>query len=285
MGLEKWTVLGLFALFALNEARRTGFLRKPGARAGDNAADASAFFLTAVLVVPTIFVVVNVGLAALIPDWAGALSHWSFLAQFACFLVLDDLMQYAWHRTAHNWKPLYRLHRAHHETSYMSVRVSYRNNFVYYVFMPSFWLSATLVFLGMGWTYAVFLVIKQLVIFGAHSDAKWDSFLIHRPALHPLLWVLERTISTPSTHHMHHGKHLDDGVTHYKGNYGNLLFLWDVIFGTARITRRYPAAYGTENLKPANWWTQVLSPLGASAALVTDPPPEPATAPPAAPAE
>ena len=34
----------------------------------------------------------------------------------------------------------------------------------------------------------------------------------------------------------------DDGVGHHSGNFGNLLFLRDVIFGTARITRRYPPA-------------------------------------------
>ena len=30
------------------------------------------------------------------------------------------------------------------------------------------------------------------------------------------------------------------------GNYGNLLFFWDVLFGTARITRQYPPAFGVE---------------------------------------
>ena len=48
----------------------------------------------------------------------------------------------------------------------------------------------------------------------------------------------------------HHGRHMDDGVTHYKGNYGNLLFFWDILFGTARITRKYLEHYGVENLAP-----------------------------------
>ena len=38
--------------------------------------------------------------------------------------------------------------------------------------------------------------------------------------------------------------HNDDGIGHYKGNFGNLLFVWDVLFGTAQITRRYPAKVG-----------------------------------------
>ena len=36
----------------------------------------------------------------------------------------------------------------------------------------------------------------------------------------------------------------DGGIGHTIGNYGNLLFLWDVVFGTAHFTRRYPPAYG-----------------------------------------
>ena len=35
-------------------------------------------------------------------------------------------------------------------------------------------------------------------------------------------------------------------MTHYRGNYGNFLFLWDVMFGTAKITRRRPDTFGVE---------------------------------------
>ena len=79
--------------------------------------------------------------------------------------------------------------------------------------------------------------VTLAVIIGAHSSWRWDEALYKIPALHPLMWVLERTISTPATHHAHHALTQDDGIGHYAGNFGNLLFLWDVIFGTARITR------------------------------------------------
>ena len=65
--------------------------------------------------------------------------------------------------------------------------------------------------------------------------------------LHPLAWVLERTISTPATHWAHHALTNDDGIGHYKGNFGNLLFVWDMLFGTAKITRRYPANVGLQD--------------------------------------
>ena len=56
--------------------------------------------------------------------------------------------------------------------------------------------------------------------------------------------VVERTVSTPATHWAHHALINADGIGHHKGNFGNLLFFWDVLFGTAKITRRYPARVG-----------------------------------------
>ena len=64
-----------------------------------------------------------------------------------------------------------------------------------------------------------------------------------------------------ATHHAHHGRHLSDPAVHYKGNFGNLLFFWDVLFGTAKITRSYPESYGVENLPPATLGQQLLWPI------------------------
>jgi sterol desaturase/sphingolipid hydroxylase (fatty acid hydroxylase superfamily) len=130
--------------------------------------------------------------------------------------------------------------------------------------MPGLWLSGALVYLGFGWVYVGYVVVKIAVIIGAHSSWRWDEALYKIPALHPLMWVLERTISTPATHHAHHALTQDDGVGHYAGNFGNLLFLWDVIFGTARITRRYPPAYGLADDRAygtERWATQLLYPF------------------------
>ena len=75
------------------------------------------------------------------------------------------------------------------------------------------------------------------------------------------MWLLERTISTPATHSAHHGKHADDGITNYKGNYGNLLFFWDILFGSAKITRQYPDKFGVENLPDTSVAEQLLWPV------------------------
>lgn len=171
------------------------------------------------------------------------------------------MTQYWWHRASHSFGWLYNLHRAHHNARYMSVRLVYRNNIIYYALMPSLWLAAGLVYLGLGWFYAGYLVVKMLVIIAAHSDLAWDAPLYRIGWLSPLMWLIERTISTPATHHAHHGRHRADPAVHYKGNYGNLLFLWDVLFGTARITRTYPQAFGVEDLPAATLGQQLLWPV------------------------
>ena len=192
------------------------------------------------------------------PQLKDSLVNVPVIWQIALFLVFDDMMQYWWHRASHTFIPLYKLHRAHHNARYMSVRIVYRNNLFFYFMMPSIWLSGVLIYLGFGWVYAGYLIVKLTVIIGAHSEWKWDAVLYRHKALHPVAWVIERIISTPSTHSAHHGLNNEDGITHYKGNYGNLLFFWDVLFGTAKITRQYPEEYGVSGMLKSDWKEQLI---------------------------
>lgn len=195
------------------------------------------------------------------PQLKDSLANLPWWAGFGLFLLLDDMTQYWWHRLTHRVPFLYALHRAHHSAPYMSIRIVYRNNSFYYLLMPGLWLSGMLIYMGLAPVYYPYLILKMLVIFGAHSSVLWDARLYQVKALRPLMWVLERTISTPSTHSAHHGLNASDGVTHYKGNFGNLLFFWDVLFGTAKITRRRPEAYGIEDLNPVTWQEELFWPV------------------------
>jgi sterol desaturase/sphingolipid hydroxylase (fatty acid hydroxylase superfamily) len=178
-------------------------------------------------------------------------------------LIGDDMTQYWWHRLSHT--PLmWPLHRAHHTAHYMSIRITYRNNFFYYLMMPGLWISGVLIYLGLGNAYLVYVVVKLTVIMGAHSAVPWDAPLYRIKALRPLAWLLERTVSTPATHWAHHALTNDDGVGHYKGNFGNLLFFWDVLFGSAKITRRYPAKVGLQDdllFGKERWFVEMFYPV------------------------
>lgn len=202
--------------------------------------------------------------AWLAPQYKGALADWPWWAMVAVLILVDDLTQYWWHRLSH--APfLWPLHRAHHSAEYMSIRITFRNNFFYYLMMPGLWLAGALLYLGVGGiVYALYVAFKLLVILGAHCAWRWDEPLYRIRALHPVMWVLERTISTPATHWAHHAITNADGVGHYKGNYGNLLFIWDMIFGSAHITRKYPENVGLMDDRlfgQERWHHQMFYPL------------------------
>ena len=213
------------------------------------------------LIQPAIFLFVFFCLGALVPKGEDAWLELHFAWQFLAFLIFDDLSQYWWHRLSHQNKLMWKLHRPHHVIEEMGVLVTYRNAFVYYALMPGIWFSAALIYLGLGYAYLFYLPIKLVVILLAHSQTKWDRILFRYKALHPLAWIVERTISTPSTHFAHHGLTASDGVSNPNGNYGNFLFLWDVLFGTAKITRKYPTRFGAWNNIKEPWHTQFMFPI------------------------
>jgi len=242
---------------------RSGTLRsRYGTREDAPLEGAITLLFGAVIYPGVIFGISTIGRAWL-PQAEGALAHLPWWQMVLLFLLLDDFTQYWWHRASHT-PLLWPLHRAHHSAPYMSVRVVYRNNFFYYALMPGVWLSSALVYLGLGAVYPFYLVVKLAVICGAHSETRWDAVLYRHRALRPIAWLLEHTISTPATHFAHHAMFQDDGVGFYKGNFGNLLFVWDQLFGTAHFSRRYPervglaedVAYGAER-----WWVQLWYPL------------------------
>ena len=254
-------VAAIFFGYALLELIFTGLFHKPGQRPKDAIVEVVGTVMLVAVTQPGILLVASIIMGTLLPEYRDALIGLPIIGQIGLLLLFDDMTQYWWHRTTHKTPWLYNLHRSHHDAEYMSIRIVYRNNIFYYMLMPGIWFSGILISLGLGKVYAVYIVVKLAVIYGAHSDLRWDKPLYNIKFLAPIMWLVERTISTPATHAAHHGKHLDDGVTNYKGNYGNLLFFWDVLFGTAKITRRYPDKVGVENLVPMSAGEQLLWPL------------------------
>ena len=57
----------------------------------------------------------------------------------------------------------------------MSIRITFRNNFFYYLMMPGLWIAVSLLYLGIdGMVYALYVVVKLAVILGAHCSWRWD---------------------------------------------------------------------------------------------------------------
>jgi sterol desaturase/sphingolipid hydroxylase (fatty acid hydroxylase superfamily) len=234
-----------------------------GATPDDGKLELAMFVSLLLITQPAIVLATNALCAWLVPQARGALATLPWWGMAGLLLIGDDLTQYWWHRISHTPR-LWPLHRAHHTAHYMSIRITYRNNFFYYAMMPGLWISGVLAYLGAGPVLLVYYVVKLTVILGAHCAWRWDAPLYRIRALRPALWVAERVISTPATHWAHHALTNTDGIGHYTGNFGNLLFFWDVLFGTAKFTRRYPAKVGLKDdliHGKERWFVEAFYPL------------------------
>ncbi|MES2238803.1 MAG: sterol desaturase family protein [Bacteroidota bacterium] len=253
-GLIAFTlVLGVIEFTAgLYDEQWTGHERK---------VDVICFLAPKLLLPPVIAFFSLTALPYLIPNLENTFSWVPFWGGFFLIAIADDLTQYWYHRLHHQVPFLWRFHRTHHSAPYMGMAMASRQNFIYTVFFSQIYLTATLTFLGLGLPALFVTVIKSFITLGAHSSLAWDKPFYKYKVLNPIAWVLERLISTPATHHAHHADTSGDGIGHFKGNFGNMFFLWDVIFGTALITRKFPVSYGTKSYKQEEWYAQLLWPI------------------------
>jgi len=256
-------VIGILLVFAIGDLLVGAFnFKKSKKRTDDWIQEALGFIQTAKLIQPIILIATTQFLMPFIaPNLKGAYLGASLWFSLPLYLLIDDVMQYWYHRKAHEWEWLWKLHRPHHATPGMGVFATYRNAALYYLFMPNLWWGGIMLYLGFGPAVFLGLVIKSLVVIGAHSEVRWDRFMYKYKALHPLAWVVERTISTPATHFSHHGKTAKDGISDPNGNFSNTFFFWDIMFGTAMITREYPKEYGIENDPDDPWYAHLYYPL------------------------
>ncbi|MDE1191006.1 MAG: sterol desaturase family protein [Arachidicoccus sp.] len=223
--------------------------------------DVACYFLPHVIVRPAVVFFSLKLLPLLLPALANKFEWVPFWWACLIIAIADDLTQYWYHRLHHQVRWLWRFHRTHHSAPYMGMAMASRQNIIYTIFFSQIYLTAALTYLGLG--YAALFVggVKSLITLGAHSSIPWDKPFYKYKALHPVAWVLERLISTPATHHAHHADTDGDGVGHYKGNFGNMFFLWDIIFRTGIITRKYPQSFGIKHYKEEEWYAQVLWPI------------------------
>ena len=129
--------------------------------------------------------------------------------------ILIDLVFYIYHRMSHRVRFLWAIHMSHHSSEQMNFAVSFRQAWLGPVSKIPFFISLPLI--GLDPTMiAVAGVISTLWGIVGHTQ------IIHR--LGPLEWIF----NTPSHHRVHHGSNKQ----YIDKNYGNLLIIWDRLFGT-----------------------------------------------------
>ena len=153
------------------------------------------------------------------PAWMGGIT----------FLIIDfiifDFAQYVMHWLFHKSGYLWRYHMVHHLDQHLDVTTAGRAHFVEHVIVA--WVNAAamlmfampvrslIVYQTMGFFLGLYLHINVRV---GRRLQRWISFVI----------------ATPAFHDIHHGRKIE----YTNSNYGNVLTIWDYLFGTfSTVTR------------------------------------------------
>ena len=126
-----------------------------------------------------------------------------------------DLVFYVYHRMSHRIRFLWAIHLSHHSSEEMNFAVSFRqawfgpiSKIPFFMVLPLLGFDPTII--------AVAGVISTLWGIVGHTQVIGK--------LGPLEWIF----NTPSHHRVHHGSNKQ----YIDKNYGNLLIIWDRLFGT-----------------------------------------------------
>ena len=173
---------------------------------------------------------------------------WPVAAQLVLALLLGELGGYWTHRLMHRVPLLWRLHALHHSAPRLYWLNATRNH-------PGDALVSTLASVG------------PLVLLGAGAAVlePFTAFvsvhlMLQHANLDTRLGPLRRWLSTGEAHRWHHSRRLEEA----EANYGNVLLVWDAVFGTLRIPegRAPPEDVGLSDAPdfPRSLGGQLLSP-------------------------
>ena len=181
------------------------------------------------------FITVN----ELLPTWA------VWIVTF----VMIDFVYYWYHRFSHRVRFMWAVHMNHHSSEEMNFTVSLRQAWFGPITKVPFFIVMPLI----GFDPIITAVAGVAsTLWGVIGHTQW----IRR------LGALEYILVTPSSHRVHHGSN----ECYIDKNYGNLLIVWDRLFGTF-AEEIEPVRFGIrENVKTFNpikitfmFWQQMVS--------------------------
>jgi len=161
--------------------------------------------------------------------------------------LLTDLVWYWYHRLAHEINIFWSVHVVHHQSEDFNYTVSARITVFQAVVRCMFWSILPLI------GFPALMVVVLLLIHGLYP------FFIHTQALGKWGWF-ERFMVTPT----HHGIHHASNPEYLDKNYGDVLIIWDKLFGTfAQAKETMKPVYGlTKQLKSHSFlWQHFHFPL------------------------
>lgn len=197
-------------------------------------------------------------LTLMLPQSAGLLADLPFWPVLLIHILIQDFIQYWYHRFSHEWPWLWQFHKTHHTAPNMNVLVTSRGNIFWFFLMPTLYYQAVVIHLGLLEVFAWGYSIRAVISIASHSDFRWDLPLFNSPVLGPFMKVFSKVITLPDTHHAHHGMgQYEQG----NGNYAPMIFFYDFIFGSARIPVHRQESFGVPEGPGQHWAEQLWWPL------------------------
>lgn len=142
--------------------------------------------------------------------------------------ILCDFTFYWYHRAAHEISWFWASHSVHHSSEHFNVSVSFRQSwttqfsghFIFYLWLP-------------------FIGFDPVIIYISTAIGLFYQSWLHTELIGKLHPVFEWIFNTPSHHRVHHAS----DIQYLDKNHGEVLIIWDRLFGTYQEEEEKPA-YG-----------------------------------------
>ncbi len=170
------------------------------------------------------------------------------LLAFLAYVVVLDFAEYWRHRLQHRLGWWWALHSLHHAQRQMTFWTDDRNHFIDDL-LAGLWFALVATFIGVPpGQFPLLILLTRVAESLSHANVRLEFGRIGRYLL-----------VSPQYHRAHHGLDHAEGrhALAHGCNFAVLLPVWDVLFGTARFGRDYPATgdlSGSERLALGSWW-------------------------------
>lgn len=187
-----------------------------------------------------------------LPIAAHLQDFWHSVWGYAAALVLYDFCYYWLHRLGHTRRVLWASHSVHHQSQDYNLSTALRQT-------SSGFLLTWLFYLPMA-----ALGVPLEVLFTVAAIDLFYQFWIHTEHV-PRLPVLDKWLTTPSNHRVHHAIN----NIYLDKNFGGMTMVWDRLFGSYQEElAEHPCVYGTT--KPLNSWNPIWANMAEFSAMATD---------------
>lgn len=137
------------------------------------------------------------------------------ISALALLFLLNEFVYYWFHRWSHTIPFLWATHVNHHSSMKMNFSVAARTPFMNAVYHTIFWIPLPL------------LGFHPIDILAVETISFLFAFIQHTTVI-PKLGILEWFLNTPSHHRVHHASNPE----YINKNFGNVLIIYDRLFGT-----------------------------------------------------